>query len=181
MLADWIADNYGSKTGLLRYCRFNAKALFGAYKTNSGSSQPFKRLVFLCSGNICRSPYGEVVARSLGVDTISFGLHCRGGDPANERAVAYAAKRGLDLSGHRSQHISLYEPQCGDLMLVMEPSHLVHLQALNLGVETHFIGSFVKPSTVYLHDPYNTNDIFFEHCLGIIHDAVENLNRMNRE
>lgn len=181
MLTDWIADKYGSKKGLLRFWHFNMRALLGAYKSQNRSSQPFKRLVFLCSGNICRSPYGEVVARSLGIDTISFGLHCRGGDPANDRAIAYANKRGLDLSNHRSQHISQYKPQNHDLMLVMEPSHLMQLQALNLNVETRFIGHFTKPSTVYLHDPYNTNDVFFEYCLAIIHDAVENLDRMNRE
>lgn len=81
MLTDWIADKYGSKKGLLRFWHFNMRALLGAYKSQNRSSQPFKRLVFLCSGNICRSPYGEVVARSLGIDTISFGLHCRGGGP----------------------------------------------------------------------------------------------------
>ena len=54
-----------------------------------------RRLVFVCKGNICRSPFAEAVARAAGADAVSYGLDARDGLPANPSAIRTARKFGL--------------------------------------------------------------------------------------
>jgi len=69
-----------------------------------------KSVLFLCTGNICRSPVAEAVARQmyggLGLTFSSAGLDARCGLPASLESAAYAKAIGADLEGHRSQPVS---------------------------------------------------------------------------
>lgn len=69
-----------------------------------------QRVVFLCTGNICRSPIAEVVARAmygeLGIEFSSAGLNPNPGWGASEGSCAYVAGRGLSLTGHQSQPVT---------------------------------------------------------------------------
>src|SRR5690349_21297071 len=78
-----------------------ALGLYRRYKQVDWSR--VERLVFVCSGNICRSPYAAEYARSLGIPIASFGVDTRGNDTANDVASKVAAARGVDLSNHRSR------------------------------------------------------------------------------
>jgi len=73
-----------------------------------------KRVVFLCTGNICRSPLAEVIAarkfESLGLSFCSAGLETTCGWPASGSSFDYAAAQGISLDDHRSQ------PVTGDLL-----------------------------------------------------------------
>ncbi len=64
-----------------------------------------QRVVFLCSGNTCRSPIAAAILRARRPDAqvLSAGLAAVDGLPAAETARAVARERGLDLEGHRSQ------------------------------------------------------------------------------
>ncbi len=67
------------------------------------------RILFLCTGNSCRSQMAEGWARHLKGDTVeafSAGIETHGLDP---RAVAVMAEVGVDISGHRSQHVDEFE------------------------------------------------------------------------
>lgn len=132
-----------------------------------------QRLVFICAGNICRSPLAEAVARDAGITTASFGLECRGGDKADPRAIAYAVSKGLDLDQHITRNISDYVPQAGDLLLGMEPCHAKALEEL-FGPATmiSLIGLWLPDSKAYIHDPYNTNEIFFSRCEDEVTNAT---------
>ena len=64
------------------------------------------RVLFLCTGNSCRSPRAEGWARRLKGDVLepySAGVEVHGLDP---RAVRVMAEAGVDISGHRSKHVS---------------------------------------------------------------------------
>jgi protein-tyrosine-phosphatase len=65
-----------------------------------------RRIVFVCTGNTCRSPLAEVLARSRYADLplifASAGTEAVSGQPASAGARAIARERGLDLDGHRS-------------------------------------------------------------------------------
>lgn len=169
----YIADTYGSKRGLARYLVFNTKRWLGGYR-QAGKAQVkgTKRLIFICSGNICRSPFGEAVSHKAGFPAISFGLHCRGGDPAFEKTLDYAQRHQYDLSKHRSARMQDYEPQSGDLLVVMEPAHLDELEELYPGQAKVLLGWFASSTTVYLHDPFNTNQAFFDRCMQQIEEAT---------
>ncbi len=68
------------------------------------------RILFVCTGNTCRSPMAEGLCRSfLGhfrlqeeVEVASAGLNAMAGGPASREAVAIMAERGIDLSGHQT-------------------------------------------------------------------------------
>ncbi len=87
-----------------------------------------RRLLVVCTGNLCRSPYlAAVLKRKLaGVEVSSAGLLGRElMVPAN--AIAAAASRGIDLTDFRSQALVPAAARAADLIVVMEPGHAAHL------------------------------------------------------
>lgn len=134
------------------------------------------RLILICSGNICRSALAHVVAESMGVPADSYGLHCRGGDPADPRAIAYADSIGLDLKMHITKNINVYRPQSGDLLVGMEPRHTYAIeQIVDKNCATTLAGLWLDEPTAYIHDPHNANDIFFRDCEKLVAESTRNL------
>ena len=91
-------------------------------------------LLFVCTGNTCRSPMAEAIARHKAsqrgwshVAVQSAGIAAAPGAPAAAHAVAIAAEHGLDLSDHRSQPLTPELVEWADLILAMGPSHLAAL------------------------------------------------------
>ncbi len=68
------------------------------------------KILFLCTGNICRSPVAEAVARQmyrgLAVEFHSAGLDARSGLPASPESQAYGGMTGASLDGHCSRPVS---------------------------------------------------------------------------
>ena len=90
------------------------------------------RILFVCTGNICRSPTAEGVFRHLAhaaghrdtIETDSVGLggwHV--GDPPDRRAIEAAARRGFDLSDLRARQIRVADYAEFDLLLAMDRGH----------------------------------------------------------
>lgn len=87
-------------------------------------------LLFVCTGNTCRSPAAEVLARAeadrrgiSGVSTASAGTFAYPDQPAAAVSIAVAAARGLDLESHRSRELSLELVEWADHVFVMTESH----------------------------------------------------------
>src|SRR5690348_5345658 len=116
---------YGGKQGLLEHVRARALFALGAYRSLCEIEwSSARRLVFVCKGNICRSPYASARARSLGVPAASFGLEAGDGAPADPQAAQNALLRGIDLSEHRAKKMQLSHISRGDLIVVFEPRQL---------------------------------------------------------
>ena len=85
---------------------------------------PKRRVLFLCTGNSCRSQMAEGWARALVGDVVaplSAGLEARGLDP---RAVRVMAEAGVDISGQRSQTLAdLGEVALDDVVTVCDHAH----------------------------------------------------------
>ena len=93
----------------------------------------FKKIMTVCTGNICRSPLAEAELRHhLPSDfTIcSSGLHAVVGAPAQETVSKLAKQRGLDLSNHKGTQITEELALGNDLILVMTPAHKQELETL---------------------------------------------------
>lgn len=175
-----IKIRYGSKKGLLRYVTYEVLRFIGVYrKFAEVDFTQVKRLVFVCQGNICRSPLGEAVARQQGVTAISFGLNTRGGDPADSRAIAWAEANGYNLKEHKTQRVDQYEPKEGDLLIGMEPRHILKLQAefAQAPVQITLIGLWLKTPLAYLHDPYNAKAEYFSRCEQLVVESTNDLLR----
>ena len=88
-------------------------------------------VLFVCTGNICRSPTAEGVLRhfarqeNLRVHVESRGTHgYHVGEPPDERAQHHARRRGYDLSTQRARHVSADDFQRFDMIVAMDRGHL---------------------------------------------------------
>lgn len=100
----------------------------------------------------------------LGGPTTSFGLDTRGGDPADPRMIKFGDEHGYNLSKHITQSITRFQSQPGDLLIGMEPSHIEQLHTQFPTHQITALGLWLPRKTVYLHDPYSANMIYFNHC-----------------
>jgi protein-tyrosine phosphatase len=88
-----------------------------------------QELLFLCTGNICRSPAAEALLRhklqDAGVDmhVRSAGL-LEAGRPASEHGVALLAERGIDASAHRSHTVTTDDLRQAEVIVAMAREHV---------------------------------------------------------
>jgi len=177
-LSHWIYERFGSKKGFVRFLYHRALSYLGAYRKYSRNPGPLaaRRLVFICSGNICRSPLAEVYARSLGMEAASCGLNCGDAYPADPRAIEFAKQQGLSLEDHKTVNVRDFEFRDSDLIVVMEPSHL-HQFEKKVGTQYSLVlaGSYRPNPIPYIHDPFNCCPAFFTRCETIVMECVRGL------
>jgi protein-tyrosine-phosphatase len=87
-------------------------------------------ILFVCSGNICRSPMAEALFRHevqrrglAGVETASVGTWGQDGLPATSEAVEVMRARGIDMSAHRGRTAERQSLEGADLIVVMTSVH----------------------------------------------------------
>ncbi|HEX8642819.1 MAG TPA: phosphotyrosine protein phosphatase [Allosphingosinicella sp.] len=165
----FVRTRYGSARGLARLW---LARLGGAGRYRQVEWSRVDRLVFVCTGNICRSPYAERKAAAAGFPAISAALRGSSGAQANESARRIAAAMGVDLSRHRSTAIAEAALRPGDLLVAMEPWQADALASLEVGQVT-LLGLWSTPRRPHLHDPHGLCDDYFRTCFRSIDTAVE--------
>ena len=149
-----------------------------------------RKLLFVCLGNICRSPAAEGVflhllnerglSDSFVVDSAGTGgWHT--GNPADQRMQAAAARRGIQLPS-RARQISLDDLSEFDLILTMDDANLAAVQSLVRDAGRRATAT-VRPMLSYAQrfseaevpDPYYGGESGFEHVLDLLEDACSNL------
>jgi protein-tyrosine-phosphatase len=107
------------------------------------------RILFVCTGNTCRSPLAEAIARKVAiehgladVDVASAGTSAWDGAAASDGAMLVGMERHLDLGGHRSQQLSRALVESADLILTMGPHHLERVQALGAGDTAYLLTAY---------------------------------------
>jgi protein-tyrosine phosphatase len=170
-----IREQFGTTRGAVRLGLSYLQVATGLAEVRKADPAQVNRLVFVCLGNICRSSFGEAVARRLGANSVSFGLSTGANQPAHPPAAAVAASLGYDLSPHRTTGIDDYLPLPGDLLLAMEVRQLYRLaaDARLQELPRDLLGRWVKMP--HLHDPYKLDDAYMLTCLKRIERAVGNL------
>lgn len=139
-----------------------------------------KRLLFVCLGNICRSPTAEGVMRHLRPDLAidsagTAGWHA--GKPPYAPMIVAAARRGVDLSGLRARQVVADDFNRFDLILAMDDQNLSDLEALRPpGNQTalHLLLDYAPDTGLSaVPDPYYTRD--FDQALDLIETALSGL------
>jgi sulfate adenylyltransferase len=103
----------------------------GAPAGQAGTADPI-RVLFVCTANICRSPYLELRARQLlgpdsGVEVSSAGTHGFDSSPVSDTMTAEFARRGTEVDGFRSRTATGEMVDAADVVLTAEASHRTRL------------------------------------------------------
>lgn len=153
------------------------------------------RVLFVCLGNICRSPTAEAVFRTVvreagladRVEIDSCGLiDCHAGGPPDARQAAAAERRGHDLSGLRARQVTPEDFDTFDLLLGMDDSVVESLEKLappgREGRVMHFLGLDEPGAQREVPDPYYGGPEGFDHVIDLIEDGAQMLiERVRRE
>jgi protein-tyrosine phosphatase len=145
------------------------------------------RILFVCLGNICRSPTAEGALRqlcaaeapSLAIEIDSAGTgdyHL--GDPPDPRSQSAAASRGIDLSGLRARQVERADFARFDLILAMDRRNLRTLRAMQPRGSTAQIELFLELAGqpgADVPDPYTGTAADFERVLDLVIPACRRL------
>jgi protein-tyrosine phosphatase len=137
------------------------------------------RIVFVCQGNICRSPFAHKLAEQLigSYPVASLGLATTTGTPAFDLAEMTARNFSIDLSQHRATDLSDFDVRDGDLFMVMEDRHAHQLgpKVANRNVQVALLGLWCRPRFALLYDPHKLSDTYFQTCFERIVRSVKRL------
>ncbi|MBV8536403.1 MAG: low molecular weight phosphotyrosine protein phosphatase [Alphaproteobacteria bacterium] len=146
------------------------------------------RVLFVCTGNICRSPTAEGVFRAfveraglddrINVDSAgTHGYHI--GEPPDARAIAHARRRGYDLSTLRARRVAAADFERFDLILACDLGHHGLLRRLADTAQHGRIAMFLDYAPELglreIPDPYYGDPRDFEHVLDIVERASQGL------
>ncbi len=145
-------------------------------------------VLFVCMGNICRSPTAHGVLRdrvaARGLDSVividSAATHAyHTGSAPDARTIKHAAMRGYDLSDLRARPVAEADFDWADHILVMDQNNLAHIQAICPASGQHKVRLFtefcVSQVANHVPDPYYGGPEDFERVLDIVEDACDGL------
>ncbi len=141
-------------------------------------------VLFVCTGNTCRSPMCEGYLRSLcgksgrtDIHAASAGLSAHPGDPASLHAREVMKKFGLDLSGHAARGVDSSAVSQADLILAMTASHLKNLRSSFPGAadKARLLLEYADQPGADVPDPFGGSFQTYESCFRTMKQALDNL------
>lgn len=147
------------------------------------------KILFVCMGNICRSPLAAVVAGRafqdagliphIGIDSAgTLGYHA--GRPADARSIALAAEAGLDLGPHRAREVCADDFRDFELIVAMDRRNIADLRRVAPAPawgRIRLLMSFAGQAQGEVPDPYCGGRAEFERSFSLIRDGVAGLTK----
>lgn len=156
-------------------------------KGNQASALPVK-VLFVCLGNICRSPSAhgffrdvvlkEALHESIYIDSAGTGDWHIGRRP-DPRAIEHASKRGVDLDDLRARQVTVDDFEKYDYILAMDNQNLDDLRSMQPANYEGHLGLFLDFAAAYdareVPDPYYGGSQGFDLVLDMVEDGCQGL------
>ncbi len=182
----------------IRYCSISFRAIFSGLSApvaprnfcanlicnRATSARPHfvKNVLFVCTGNICRSPIAEGLFRALlgnrkDIEVGSAGVHAVHGQPPSDHAVAVCAEEGVDIRGLRSQPLTSALAERATHIFAMTGAHVEAIQMLfpEAADKTFLLREFEQPGETCwrdVPDPIGLGRDVYISCAETIKNAL---------
>ena len=149
------------------------------------------KILFVCTGNTCRSPLAEAIARRFAIERGlidleigSAGTSAWEGAPASDGALLVGIERNIDLSQHRSQQLTRELVAASDYIFAMGPHHLERIEAMGGEGKGHLLTEYASNGTSdrSVSDPFGGDlDVYRATCDELQQDVKRLLDRLAAE
>ena len=142
------------------------------------------QILFICTGNTCRSPMCEGYFRSLcekarrnDVSVVSAGVMADFNSAPSPNAVRTMERLGIDISGLRSMPLTPELLKKSDVIITMTPSHAQRIEAVMPEAlsKTFNLMQFSSDGPPAVDDPFGGNESDYEECFRQMKEALDNL------
>ncbi len=132
------------------------------------------KVLFVCTGNTCRSPMAEGIFNFISKGAFSRGLYAEGGS-ASHNAIKAMEKMGIDIKNHASTQLTKEDVDTADIVLTMTMGHKkMVLSAMPEHEGKVFtIGEYVNGEDVA--DPYGGDERAYDACAKQLYEYIEKI------
>lgn len=141
-----------------------------------------KRIIFVCTGNTCRSPMAEIIAKDIfnkhkiNIDVMSRGIAVYFPSEASENSIKALEKYNLDLSKHTAKQIEQSDIVSSNLILTMTNQHKSFVKKMaGDSVNVFTLKEYIKVGNDDISDPYGGDISDYQKCADELYSYIEML------